>query len=265
MDYVSILNILLDRLLFKTGFSLSVGLELEFYLHGAVGAVEDDFMRHCASLKIDKEKGLAQYEFSTPYSSADCAINTFFSYKEAVCKFAHQLGLIPDFSSKPLCSDYGSAAHYHISLHDGEKNIFSDHSIEDNKILRNAIDGILAISELSIPYFMEQEGMKRLVPGFMAPTHISWGKNNRTTMIRIPDSPLKNRRIEFRLPSPKSNPYKVLTALVVGILYGLDNRAKRIDCTYGNAYDAQYCLQPIIFSSTKLGLFDEILSHYLCS
>ncbi len=242
-------------------------MELEFYLHGAALDIESDFIRRCAlhSLSIEKEKGTCQYEFSVPYSVVDCAIKTFLMSKEVVCEFAHQLGLEPNFSSKPLCTDYGSSVHYHISLHNADYNVFSEHSIEDNEILRRVIDGILAISELAIPYFIKQADIPRLVPGFMAPTHISWGKNNRTTMIRIPDSPAANRRVEFRLPSPQSDPYMVLTALVVGILYGLDNRAKRISCTYGNAYDPQYCLQPIIFSSTKLHLFDEILSHYLCA
>ncbi len=82
-------------------------------------------------------------------------------------------------------------------------------------------------------------------------------------MIRIPDSLPHSRRIEFRLPSPQNNPYHVMIFLLTGILEGLNNKAIVQKCIYGNAYDPQYGLRPIVFSSKTLRLFENIVSSYL--
>ena len=51
---------------------------------------------------------------------------------------------------------------------------------------------------------------KRLVPGFEAPVHISWARNNRSGLIRVPIPKRGNpsaTRIEYRSPDPACNPY----------------------------------------------------------
>ena len=80
----------------------------------------------------------------------------------------------------------------------------------------------------------------------MAPTHISYGGNNRTTLIRIPD--LLPRRLEHRLASADADPYKVIYAILSSINTGLKHpeQIAKLDKTYGNAYDPQYNLAKII-------------------
>ncbi len=76
----------------------------------------------------------------------------------------------------------------------------------------------------------------------MAPTHISFGGNNRTVAIRMPDS--RPHRLEHRLSSPSIEPYIAIYAILKSILLGLDNPdiINKIPKTFGNAFDDQYNL-----------------------
>jgi glutamine synthetase len=65
---------------------------------------------------------------------------------------------------------------------------------------------------------------KRLVPGFEAPVHISWARNNRSGLIRVPvpkkGNPLATR-IEYRSPDPATNPYLAFSVLLAAGLKGI--------------------------------------------
>ena len=75
-----------------------------------------------------------------------------------------------------------------------------------------------------------------MVPGFWAPTHATWGVENRTTALRvIPGSP-KSQRVEFRLGSADANPYIALAAAIASGLYGIENALLLDDMVEGNAY-----------------------------
>jgi glutamine synthetase len=103
---------------------------------------------------------------------------------------------------------------------------------------------------LTITAFLpKEEDYQRLDSRFMAPTHICYGGNNRTTLIRIPDSLPK--RIEHRLASADANPYEVIYAILSSIYSGLKHpqQITKIDKIYGNAYDPQYNLVKILRSN----------------
>ena len=77
----------------------------------------------------------------------------------------------------------------------------------------------------------------------MAPINISWGGNNRTTAIRVPDSKPEFRRIELRVPSANASLEKVIAFILIGALHGLKNENLYYERIYGNAFDEQYALQ----------------------
>ena len=95
-------------------------------------------------------------------------------------------------------------------------------------------------------FLQKKEDYERLDKKFMAPTHISNGGNNRTTLIRIPD--LAPKRLEHRLASADAEPYKVIYAILYSIYSGLKNpeQITKLDKTFGNAYDPQYNLTKIL-------------------
>src|SRR5205814_9087424 len=67
---------------------------------------------------------------------------------------------------------------------------------------------------------------KRLVPGYEAPTAISWSERNRSPLVRVPAARGVNTRIELRMPDPSCNPY---LALAVMLRAGLDGIEKQTD------------------------------------
>jgi glutamine synthetase len=70
---------------------------------------------------------------------------------------------------------------------------------------------------------------KRLVPGYEAPCYISWARNNRSALIRIPrinPKTPKSTRIELRCPDPSTNPY---LAFAVMLQAGLDGLKRKLE------------------------------------
>ncbi len=148
----------------------------------------------------------------------------------------HQ-GII-DFGSKPFSNDFGSSMHIHLNF------------LEDEKLGSSSLDkyarSLCHYLPETIYYFLpKKEDYNRLDSKFMAPTHISYGNNNRTVMIRMPDSHPK--RLEHRLAAANANPYLVIYAILNSIFQGIPNYTKinRLEKIYGNAFNSEYNLMTI--------------------
>lgn len=66
---------------------------------------------------------------------------------------------------------------------------------------------------------------KRLVPGYDAPTELTWTKDNQNSLVRIPLSRDEETRIELRSPDAASNPYLVFAVCLAA---GLDGVKRKI-------------------------------------
>jgi glutamine synthetase len=65
---------------------------------------------------------------------------------------------------------------------------------------------------------------KRLVPGFEAPVHVSWARNNRSGLVRVPIAKRGNpnaTRLEYRSPDPSCNPYLAFSVILAAGLRGV--------------------------------------------
>jgi glutamine synthetase len=65
---------------------------------------------------------------------------------------------------------------------------------------------------------------KRLVPGFDAPTHVSWGARNRSALVRVPLTKRGKEsscRVEYRAPDPACNPYLALAVVLAAGVRGI--------------------------------------------
>ncbi len=219
---------------FKSNHNLTpvVGAEMEFYLS------ENLHVNELASKighDIKLEKGKNQYEIDlSPSSDLVTIAKDIESARKDICLFAEQMGGSADFRSRPFANDYGSSMHIHLNF------------LEDSNIEKYA-QILCHYLPQYVQYFLPKpEDYKRLDSKFMAPTHISWGGNNRSLLIRIPDS--LPRRLEHRLAAASANPAEVIFAILDSIRKGIlsyDN-IPRIAKTYGNAFDKQYSLIPII-------------------
>ncbi|MEQ9069005.1 MAG: glutamine synthetase, partial [Gimesia chilikensis] len=67
---------------------------------------------------------------------------------------------------------------------------------------------------------------KRLISGFEAPINLTYSYRNRSAAIRIPvHSPHpENKRFEFRCPDSSSNPYLAMSAVLMAMLDGIQNK-----------------------------------------
>nr|WP_253307916.1 palindromic element RPE3 domain-containing protein [Rickettsia endosymbiont of Ceutorhynchus assimilis] len=232
-------------------------------------------------LKIKKEKGNNQFEIDLP-PSKDLInyINEISNVKLALENIAKKLGGNINFYPKPFLNDYGNSMHFHINFISGDNvdkwgsidyivqlnsesiraDEFKDESAqavpkvgEYRRVLRNSLvssDRDDAIAKSLCHYMLDtflifmpnEEDYLRLDKNFMAPTNISFGGNNRTVAVRIPDSYPK--RLEHRLASPITDPYIAIFTILKSILLGFQypENINNITKIYGNAFDEQYNL-----------------------
>ncbi len=76
----------------------------------------------------------------------------------------------------------------------------------------------------------------RLVPGFWAPTHATWGIDNRTCALRAIKGGAKSQRVEYRVAAADINPYIALAAALGSGFWGVANRIEPTVAVIGNAY-----------------------------
>lgn len=77
---------------------------------------------------------------------------------------------------------------------------------------------------------------RRFASQSYAPVSTSWGVNNRSVALRVPEGDVRARRIEHRPSGVDANPYLVAATVLAGILHGIDSRTDPGPETKGNAY-----------------------------
>ncbi|MCZ6770624.1 MAG: type III glutamate--ammonia ligase, partial [Proteobacteria bacterium] len=146
---------------------------------------------------------------------------------------------------KPFPHLTGNGCHTHVSLWNnaGLKNLFFDKQDEMgvSELGYHFLGGILhSASALTAFFNPTVNSYKRLMATTTAsgatwsPNAISYGGNNRTHLVRIPDT----GRFELRLMDGSANPYLSQAAILAAGLDGIDNNrdpGKRLDI---NMYDA---------------------------
>jgi glutamine synthetase len=167
--------------------------------------------------------------------AADDATYTKFAVKGV----AASMGMQATFLAKTAPGEEGSSGHVHLSCWREKVNAFA--SSDDGRLpagMESAIAGVLehlpAASLLLNPTI---NSYKRLVPGYFAPTNVSWGIENRSAAVRAISSKRPELcRLECRRPGADANPYLALAALVVSAADGLRRGAKAPDPVEGDAY-----------------------------
>jgi glutamine synthetase len=183
--------------------------------------------------QIDHEDANGQFEINYTYSDCLTTADQFIFFKMAASEIARKHGMVCTFMPKPFSNRTGSGAHYHISMGDGKaKNIFHDDGDKNglglSKTAYHFLGGLFAharaLCAVAAPTI---NSYKRLVVGrslsgaTWAPAYISYGNNNRTSMVRIPYG-----RLEMRLADGGSNPYLVTSAIIAA---GLDGVERKLD------------------------------------
>lgn len=135
----------------------------------------------------------------------------------------------------------GQSGHLHVSLFrlDDGAPVFTTKREEEvpGLAMRHFIGGLLEVlPEILVMAASTVNDYRRLVPGAWAPSHASWGVENRSCAVRAIPLPREAARIEFRVPSAGSNPYLALAACLAAGLRGLERRIDPPPPTQGDAY-----------------------------
>jgi glutamine synthetase len=80
----------------------------------------------------------------------------------------------------------------------------------------------------------------RLIPGFWAPTHATWGVENRTCALRVIPGSSKSQRVEYRIAAADINPYIALACAIGSGLWGIENQIEPDEPVVGNAYAMEF-------------------------
>ena len=170
------------------------------------------------------ETAPAQHEIDFKYGDVQKMADCIMTFRMAVRTIAKRHGLHATFMPKPRREVNGSGMHIHFSLFQNGKNVFADPQGEDG-LSREAyyfVGGLLAHSrEIALITNPLVNSYKRLVPGYEAPTELSWTVSNRNSLIRIPCIRGEKTRIELRSPDSAANPYLLFAVCLAAGLDGI--------------------------------------------
>lgn len=174
------------------------------------------------------EEGPGQNEIDFKYSDAMTAADNAINFITVVKASALSNGLFADFSPKPIKDCSGNGLHINMSLKSADCKDYTDHFIA----------GIMAhIKEMTAFLNPTENSYKRLGEK-KAPKYITWSKENRSQLIRIPAATGEYERIELRSPDPTANPYITFALLIYAGLDGILNKKKLRNSTDINLFKA---------------------------
>jgi glutamine synthetase len=173
------------------------------------------------------EDAPSQHEIDLRHTDALTMADSIMTFRLVVKEVAAANGVHATFMPKPLEGVQGSGMHSHLSLFKGDDNAFFDADDPYNlsTVAKQFMAGLLRhAAEITAITNQTVNSYKRLVPGFEAPVHVSWARNNRSGLIRVPIPKRGNpsaTRVEYRSPDPACNPYLTFAVLLAAGMRGI--------------------------------------------
>ncbi len=290
------------RRLARQGYRLHVGPELEFFLFCDGQPIDaDSYFDASMNTKsialrsqitetlesmgiaveaIHHEVAHSQYEIDFKHQEALTMADQLILIRWIIKLIANSHGLQAVFTPKPIEGINGSGMHTHLSLFskEGTNCFFSPrHEMNLSPLARSFTAGILQhVRAFTIVTNQTVNSFRRLVPGYEAPVYISWGRHNRSSLVRVPgyrEGKEAAVRIELRSPDPLCNPYLAFTVMLEAGMDGVAHDLKlpqrvednifelspaevakrRIETLPGSLQEAITCTQDSSFLRQALG------------
>ena len=154
----------------------------------------------------DHEDANGQFEMNWTYADALVTADRHVFFKYMVKAIAEKHGLRATFMPKPFIDLTGSGCHAHVSVWDraGKRNLFHDPKGELGLSqmayhflggVLNSAEGLCALFNPTVNSYKRINAPRTTSGATWSPNAITYGGNNRTHMVRIPDAD----RFEFRL------------------------------------------------------------------
>jgi glutamine synthetase len=174
------------------------------------------------------EGGPGQQEIDLRYADALTTADNIMTFRVVVKEVALTQGVYATFMPKPYTEFPGSAMHTHLSLFEGDRNVFFEAGAEYHlsKTGRAFIAGMLHhAAEITAVTNQWVNSYKRLAGGGEAPAYVCWGHNNRSALIRVPMyKPTKGQstRVELRSLDSAANPYLAFAVMLSAGMKGIE-------------------------------------------
>ena len=174
------------------------------------------------------EDSPSQHEIDLQYTDALSMADSIMTLRLAVKKIAMDRGVYATFMPKPLNGVQGSGMHTHLSLFRDGVNAFHDPDAENglSDTARAFIAGLLKHArEITAITNQLVNSYKRINEGYEAPRYVSWARNNRSALVRVPipkPGKVDSTRIEYRAVDPACNPYLAFSVLLAAGLRGVE-------------------------------------------
>ncbi|HZT50036.1 MAG TPA: type III glutamate--ammonia ligase [Hyphomicrobiaceae bacterium] len=187
----------------------------------------------------DHEDANGQFEMNWEYDTCLRTADKHAFFKFMVKSIAEKHSLRATFMPKPFLNLTGNGCHAHVSLWSKAtgRNLFEDASGEMGLSkeayhfiggLMHSADALAAITNPTVNSYKRINAPRTMSGATWSPNTVTYGGNNRTHMIRIPEA----GRFELRLADGATNPYLFQAALLTAGLDGLAARrdpGKRLD------------------------------------
>jgi glutamine synthetase len=233
----------------------------------------------------DHEDANGQFEINWDFDDALVTADHHSFFKFMVKSIAEKHELRATFMPKPFVNLTGNGCHAHLSVWNktGKKNLFADAKgelgVSDlgyhflGGLIKHA-DALVALTNPTVNSYKRINAPVTQSGATWSPSSISYGGNNRTHMVRIPDE----GRLEFRLADGAANPYLLMAGILAAGLDGMTNEldpGKRLDIDmYTEAHKAKGVRQlPLnLLDATRLldknkairtALGDEFVNAYV--
>jgi glutamine synthetase len=211
---------------------LDYGSFFDLTTRDAAGDLRKQTIRKLEQMSIPVEYSFhedspSQQEIDLRHTDALTMADSVMTFRLVVKEVAASQGVHATFMPKPLEGLQGSGMHLHMSLFRGDDNAFydADDAHKLSPVAKQFMAGLLVhAAEITAITNQTVNSYKRLVPGFEAPVHVSWARNNRSGLIRVPVAKKGNplaTRIEYRSPDPACNPYLAFSLILAAGMRGI--------------------------------------------
>ncbi len=181
---------------------------------------------------VHHEVAQGQGEIGVKFGTLVEAADNVQKYKYVVKMVAHLNGKTATFMPKPLYGDNGSGMHVHQSIWKDGVNLFykkgnyANLSDEARWYIGGVLHHARSVAAFTNP---STNSYKRLIPGFEAPSILTYSMQNRSASCRIPyGGGEKSTRVEMRFPDSTSCPYLAFAAMLLAGLDGIRNKIEPV-------------------------------------
>ena len=161
-----------------------------------------------SSLHLD---GPGQNEIDFRYADAITAADNAMNFVSVVKAAALHNGLYADFSPKPIMDKPGNGMHINISVKSEDGEFYNA------KFMAGVMEHICEITA----FLNTKEDSYKRLGEHTAPKYVTWTKENRSQLLRVPERRNEHKRFELRSADPCANPYLAFAALIYAGLDGI--------------------------------------------